>query len=195
MFPARWALRPGLLEDLVGQGRRRGLAVGAGDADDLPLEEKIGQLDLRDDRDAFLAGGQDLRQGRDAGAGDDEVGLEEGLRAGGRPSRTTMPRLPPGPDLRREVRLGFLFGDQDAGAAREEEPAQGLAGPLEADDEDLLVRAVPCLSQFQGRQAEQGEDDAQDPEPDDDLLFLPAGKLEMMVEGGHLEDALALATA
>src|SRR5512136_2552612 len=48
-------------------------------------------------------------------------------------------------------------------------------------------------SQFQGRQAEQGEDDAQDPEADDHLLLRPARELEMVVEGGHLEDALALA--
>ena len=70
---------PGLLEDPVDQGRRRRLAVRAGDADDPSPEEEIGQLDLGEDRDAPVAGGQDLGEGRHAGARDDEVGLEEGL--------------------------------------------------------------------------------------------------------------------
>ena len=129
---------PGVLEDPVGEGRRRRLAVRAGDADDPAPEEEVGQLDLREDGDAFVAGGPDLRDRRDARAGDDEVGPEERLRPVA-PGLEDDAALFERPELRPE-RLGrLLVADPDAGAAVEQEAAESLAGPLEADDENVLV--------------------------------------------------------
>src|SRR5215469_10569380 len=49
---------------------------------------------------------------------------------------------------------------------------------------------APSLPEFQGGQGEEGEDQRGDPEADDDLRFGPAQQFEVMVDGGHLEDAL-----
>ena len=77
MFP-RGGLAPGVLQDPVDQGRRRRFAVRPGDSDDPAPEEPVGELDLGQDRDAVRPGGGVFRQERNAGAGHDEVGFEEG---------------------------------------------------------------------------------------------------------------------
>ena len=45
------------IEDVAGQAGGGGLAVGAGDADGAALEERGGEFDFADDRDAARAGG------------------------------------------------------------------------------------------------------------------------------------------
>src|SRR6266550_6814343 len=52
------------------------------------------------------------------------------------------------------------------------------------------VAATPS-PQFQRRQAEQRKDDGQDHEPRNHLRLAPSDQLEMVMDGRHLEDALA----
>ena len=52
------------------------------------------------------------------------------------------------PGLPAELRGGLLFGDADAGAAAEEEAAERLPGPLEADDENAAVPKLHVYLNF-----------------------------------------------
>src|SRR5688572_15020786 len=47
------------------------------------------------------------------------------------------------------------------------------------------------LSELESRQAEQGKYGRQNPEPDDDGIFLPTAQFEMMMERRHRENAFA----
>src|SRR5207244_1981519 len=47
------------------------------------------------------------------------------------------------------------------------------------------------LPQLQCRQSEEGEDDRQNPEPDNHRIFFPAAQFEMMMEWRHRENTLA----
>src|SRR2546423_1839638 len=53
----------------------------------------------------------------------------------------------------------------------------------------LASLGMTWLSQFQGREAEEREEDGDDPEAHDHLRLAPAGELEVMVQRRHLEDA------
>ena len=135
MLPARRARRPASRRILWTRVVVVDLPLEPVIGDDPALEEQAGQLDLREDRDAPVAGGQDLGDGRDARAGDDEVGREERLRP-------VAARLEDDAAVEERAELGseglgrLLVADGDPGAAVEEKTAESFAGPLEADDED-----------------------------------------------------------
>src|SRR6478609_9191083 len=52
------------------------------------------------------------------------------------------------------------------------------------------ARVMVQLGNLEQGEAEQGEHDGNDPEADDHLVFMPAEKLEMVVDRRHLEDPL-----
>ena len=98
---ARHQGRPHLgAEQLAGQRRRRGLAVGAGDRDDVGLHGAPAELELADDGHAARAGGDEGGQRRAARPGSPPRGRRRRTpRAGGRPSTAGSPppraRAPP----------------------------------------------------------------------------------------------------
>src|SRR5690606_100426 len=55
----------------------------------------------------------------------------------------------------------------------------------------IVSTAITRSPQLQGREPDQGKDNADDPEADHDLRLGPAEMLEVMVDRRHLEDALA----
>ena len=48
-------------------------------------------------------------------------------------------------------------------------------------------------TELEGCHAEDGEEEREHPEPEDDLVFMPSLEFEMVVDGGHGEDAFAVA--
>ncbi|MGD0782689.1 MAG: hypothetical protein ABSA30_07505, partial [Candidatus Aminicenantales bacterium] len=64
-------------QDLVGQGGGRRFPVCPGDADQGPLEEPVGQLDLGQDGHTRLPGRLDFGQLGNARAGHDQIGGQE----------------------------------------------------------------------------------------------------------------------
>src|SRR5690606_35921023 len=63
--------------------------------------------------------------------------------------------------------------------------------PKRATSLPLNVVTGIILSQLQRRKADQRQDHGDDPETDDDLALGPAELFEMVMDGGHQEDALA----
>ena len=82
MLPATSVGNPDSFRISPGQRRRRGLAVGAGDGQDLALQKTRGQFQLADHRAAEVAGLHQFRRiQRHAGAHHDQVLAAEGQQA------------------------------------------------------------------------------------------------------------------
>ena len=206
----------GLLEDFAEQRGGGGFAVGAGDGEDFALEEAGGEFEFADDGAAEVSGLHQFGSvERDAGADDDEVLAAEGEQAvaAGFDDDALFEQ---GGNVFGEGFGAADVGDGDLGAAAAQKQGRGQAGFAQSDDQnffafelhhedqskDTLSRhsamAVACerlrmrslLTQFQGGEGEEREYQGADPEADDDLGLAPAELLKVVVQRGHLEDAL-----
>ena len=126
-------------DDLARQGGGRGLAVGAGDGDDLALQEARRQFDFADDGNAALARLHQLRhvEGH-AGADDDQVLIAEGalaMLAGFDPDAVVEQR---GNFLAKLLwRLGI--GDGDPRAPVRQKQSAGHAGFAQPDHQHAFA--------------------------------------------------------
>jgi hypothetical protein len=182
------------------RGRRR-LAVRARDGDvALAGQELERDLELAHDRTAGLARRAERRcVGRDARAGDDDALAAMRARS-----------CPPAARRRRGARARARHGSPrrpvPASLAYTVAPARAsssaAARPLRARPTTLISPRVHAagsasVSERTGTSAnleraegEEGADDADDPEPHDDLLLAPSLHLEVMMERRSEEDAV-----
>ena len=129
----------GLLQDFADQRGGGGLAVGAGDGEDLALEEARGQFEFADDGPAEVAHLHQFgRVERHAGADDDEVLAAKGEQA-----------VTAGFDVDALFEQGGnVFGqrfgaadvgDGDLGSAAAQKNGRGQAGFAQSDDENFFA--------------------------------------------------------
>ena len=117
-----------------------------------------------------------------------------------------------------ELGLGAAVVDRHPGPGVDQEPGQGDPAPREPEDGHRAAGAAaparmpsivspsgsmvgrrqaspsslqPIQRRQEERHAEQGRQDADDPEADRDLLLVPAGEFEVVVDRAHPEEALA----
>ena len=122
-------------QEVVDQGGHRGLPVGTGDPDDLSGDSRVGELDLRDQRDSL---GLELPKGgfgsvRSGGEDDQVAGGEKALRVAPGlvlPSQTFQ--------LFQEPRVPASIGDSHATAFKQDPSCYSPAGTGVPNDSDAL---------------------------------------------------------
>src|ERR1035437_10192738 len=198
--------QPGSRKDFAQQRGGGGLAIGAGDGERLALEEARGQFQFANDRQTEAL---DLRQFRSvqrhAGADDNQVLSAEGEQAVAA-GLDHNARLNQGRNLLGQ-RLGRAHvGDRDLRATAAQKQRCRQTGFSQSDDQNFFTfefqhRVLSSgflyfalrgagLTQFQRGECKQCKHQGTDPEADDGLGFTPAHLLEVVMEGGHLEDSL-----
>src|SRR5579863_9715381 len=95
-----------------------------------------------------------------------------------------------------ELRLGLFVSGLHRSAIAGAKESGGDTGASQSDDQHALSREIhsraqPSSPQLQSRERKERENERCDPEAHDDFRFAPAEKLEMMMQRGHAEDALA----
>ena len=129
----------GLLQDFAEQRGGGGLAVGAGDGEDLALEEAGGEFEFADDGAAEAFGLHEFgRVERDAGADDDEVLAAEGEQAVAAGFDVDA-LFKQGGNVFGEGLGAADVGDGDLGSAAAQKEGGGQAGFAQSDDENLFA--------------------------------------------------------